>query len=131
MKEGHNKVIYKNLSYKIVGILYEVYNFLGYGYLEKHYERAIEKCFKTEKIIYKRQAPYKIFFKGEIIGRNYMDFIIDNRMVLELKRGDRFSKRNIEQIKAYLITTKMKLGILAHFTSKGVKIFRVLNLYNK
>ncbi|MFH1523311.1 MAG: GxxExxY protein [Patescibacteria group bacterium] len=130
MKQGGGKVIYKELSYRIVGILYEVYNSLGYGYLEKHYEKAIEKCFIDYQIKYVRQAPYKIIFRKEVVGRNYMDFIVDNKIVLELKRGDHFSKSNIEQIKSYLAVTGMKLAILAHFTSKGVKIFRIFNPNN-
>ncbi len=130
MKEGNNKVIYKELSYQIVGILYEVYNSLGYGYLEKYYEKAIEKCFIDIHVKYKRQAPYKVIFHGEIIGRNYVDFIVEDKIVLELKRGDHFSKSNIEQIKGYLAVTNLKLAILAHFTSHGVKIFRVFNPKN-
>jgi GxxExxY protein len=127
MKEGSDKVIYKELSYQIVGILYEVYNSLGYGYLEKYYEKAVEKYFIDINIKYKRQAPYKIIFRGELVGRNYMDFIIEDKIVLELKRGDYFSRSNTEQIKGYLAVTNMKLAILAHFTSTGVKFLRILN----
>lgn len=126
-----NKVIYKELSYQIVGILFEVYNSIGYGFLEKHYEKAIEKCFIDARIKYRRQAPYCIRFRGKIVGRNYIDFLIENKIVLELKRGDFFSRSNIEQIKGYLAITNMKLGILAHFTSRGVKIYRVFNPKNK
>lgn len=54
------KILYKDLSYKIVGVLFEVYNELGYGYKEKYYEKAITEYFKKEKIKYKRQAAYKI-----------------------------------------------------------------------
>ena len=75
-----NKVIYKELSYQIVGILFDVYNTVGYGFLEKHYERAIEKCLINLKLQYIRQAPYIIKFRGEIIGRNYIDFIIENKI---------------------------------------------------
>ncbi|MBI4779311.1 hypothetical protein HY797_02575 [Candidatus Falkowbacteria bacterium] len=52
MKE--EKILYKDLSYKIVGVLFEVYNELGYGYKEKYYENAITECFNKEKIKYKR-----------------------------------------------------------------------------
>jgi GxxExxY protein len=129
-KEGC-KLIYKDLSYKIVGVLYDVYNELGYGYKERTYEKAIEVCFKEQGIYYIRQAPYKVIFKGEVIGRNYVDFIIDNKIVLELKKGNYFSRKNIEQIKNYLVVTDLQLAILAHFTSNGVKIFRALNPNNK
>jgi GxxExxY protein len=127
MPACQNKIIYKELSFEIVGILFEVYNELGYGYQEKYYEKAIEKCFIAHKIKFKRQAPFKIKFKGEIIGRNYLDFLVEDKIVLEIKKGNYFSKRNIEQIKQYLKVTNLKLAILANFTPSGVKFLRVLN----
>ena len=127
MNNCEDKVIYKELSYEIVGILFEVYNELGYGYQEKFYEKAIAKCFDEKGIYYKKQSSYRIRFHGEIIGRYYIDFVIENKIVLELKRGNYFSKKNIEQIKGYLMATNLKLTLLAHFTSNGVKIFRAFN----
>lgn len=131
MRQGGDKVIYKELSYRIVGILYDVYNELDYGYQEKVYERAIAKCLNENRINYINQAPYQVRFRGEVISRNYIDFIIDDKIVLEIKRGDYFSRKNIEQIKKYLAVTELKLAILAHFTSGGVKIFRAFNPKNK
>lgn len=122
-----DKVIYKELSYRIVGVLFEVYNELGYGHKEKYYENAIEKCFLREGIEYKRQAPYKLRFKGELVGKYFLDFVVENKVVLEIKKGDHFSKKNIEQIKSYLEITGLELAILANFTSSGVKFFRLLN----
>jgi GxxExxY protein len=128
--QGGDKFIYKDLSYKIVGILYEVYNELGYGYKEIHYERAVEKFLKDCDINYARQSPYKIRVGGEIIGRYYMDFIVDSKIVLELKQGNYFSRSNIKQVERYLIATNLKLGIIANFTSNGVRYYRVLNPNN-
>jgi GxxExxY protein len=125
------KIIYKELSYKIVGILFEVYNSLGYGYQEKYYERAIERLFIFKNVQYKKQVSYKIAFKGEIIGRYFLDFLIDDKIILEIKKGKYFSKRNIEQVKAYIKITNLKLAILANFTPDGIKIFRVLNPQNQ
>jgi GxxExxY protein len=121
------KVIYKELSFEIVGVLFEVYNELGYGYQEKYYEKAIAQCFAERKIKFKRQAPFKIEFKGKIIGRNYLDFSVEDKIVLEIKKGNYFSKRNIEQVKQYLKLTGLKLAILANFTSNGIKFIRILN----
>ena len=128
---NNDKVIYKDLSYKIVGILFEVYNELGYGYQEKYYERAVEKIFNNTKLKHKRQAPFNIMFKNEAIGKYYIDFVVEDKIVLELKRGANFSKKNIEQIKGYLKATGFKLAILANFTPSGVKFFRLLNPGNK
>jgi len=130
LTNDNDKVIHKELSYRIVGILFDVYNDLGYGYQEKYYERALEKYFITEDIKFKRQVPYIISFKGEAIGRYYLDFLVENKIVLEIKKGNYFSKKNIEQVKGYLKATGMKLAILANFTSNGVKFLRVLSPAN-
>jgi len=127
-KNSTNKVVHKELSYEVVGILFEVYNELGFGYQEKHYEKAIEKALMRSKVAFKRQAPFILKFKGENIGKYYLDFLIENKIVLEIKKGNYFPKRNINQVKEYLKVTKLKLAILANFTSAGVKFLRILNL---
>lgn len=127
---SNGKVVYKELSYDIVGILFEVYNDLGYGYQEKYYEKAIEKLFMENKIAFKRQAQYELVFRGENIGKYYVDFIVDDKIVLEIKKGNYYSKRNLEQIKGYLKVSNLKLAILANFTPSGVKFIRVLNEKN-
>jgi GxxExxY protein len=125
--EKKGEIIYKELSYEIVGILFETCNELGYGYKEKYYEKAIIECLKEKKINFINQAPFALKFKGKVIGRNYIDFIIDNKIVLEIKKGNYFSRRNMEQIKEYLKVTNFKLAILANFTPTGVRFTRILN----
>lgn len=131
MLSDNNKIIHKDLSYKIIGILFDVYNTLGYGYQEKYYEKAIDQYFCKNNIKFIRQAPFKIKLDDKIIGRYYLDFLVENKIVLEIKKGNYFSKSNIDQVKGYLKATKMKLAILANFTPKGIKTFRVLNPENQ
>jgi len=59
-----------------------------------------------------------------------LDFLIEDKIILEVKKGNYFSRRNINQVKGYLKATSMKLAILVNFTTKGVKFFRVLNPNN-
>ncbi len=127
-REKEEKVIYKELSYKIVGILFEVYNDLGYGYQEKYYERAVMECFKESNIKFKNQVMYRVKFKDVEIGKYFLDFLVEDKIVLELKKGNHFPKRNIEQVKGYLKVTKKKLAILANFTANDVKFLRILNI---
>jgi len=119
---------YKELSYELVGILFEVYNELGYGYKEIYYQKAIKQFLEEKHIPCKEQAPFKLSFHGKIIGRFYLDFLIDGKIVLEIKKGNYFSKRNIEQINEYLKATGMRLAILANFTLNGVKFKRIVNI---
>ncbi len=121
------KVVHKELSYRIVGILFEVYNELGYGYKEKYYEKALEVALSEQKIKFRTQVPFILKFKEKIIGRNYLDFLIEDKIVLEIKKGKHFSKNNLDQVKQYLKITKLKLAILANFTPAGIKYIRVLN----
>ena len=125
------EIIYKDLSYIIVGAMFEVFNELGYGYQEKHYEKAVEKIFIDKKINYKRQLPYSIIFRGEKIGVYYLDFLVENKIIVELKKGDYFSRKNINQVKEYLKATGLKLALIINFTSYGVKTLRILNPNNK
>ncbi|PIR93232.1 GxxExxY protein [Candidatus Falkowbacteria bacterium CG10_big_fil_rev_8_21_14_0_10_43_10] len=126
-KEGV-EVIYPRLSYKIVGILFDVFNELGYGYQEKFYERATEKYLIKRNINYQKQKGHKVYINREFIGIYYLDFLIDDKIILELKKGNYFPKQNIDQVNAYLHATGLKLGILANFTSTGVKYKRLLNI---
>ncbi len=122
------EVVYPELSYKIVGVLLDVYNELGYGYQEKFYERATAKILTSKSINYVRQKSYKVTINNEFIGIYYLDFLIENKIVLELKKGDYFPKQNIDQVNTYLHATGMKLGMLANFTSHGVKFKRLVNI---
>lgn len=127
--EKKSKVIYPELSYKIVGVLFEVYNQLGEGHQEKYYQRAIKVAFKEQNLKFKSQFPVDINFKNNKIGRYFLDFLIEDKVVLEIKKGNYFPKKNMEQVYAYLKATNLKLAILANFTSTGIKFRRILNLY--
>lgn len=122
------KIIYRDLSYKLIGIIYEVYNDLGYGYQEKIYQKAIESALMKAGIKFKPQCPYKVKYKEEIVGRYFIDFIIENKIVLEIKRGDYYSRNNFKQVIGYLKVTELKLAILVNFTSAGIRYKRVLNI---
>jgi GxxExxY protein len=128
MGEQKIQLIYPELSYKIIGVLYDVYNTIGYGYQEKYYYKAIRTGLEANRIALKEQVHVPLTYKNTIIGGYFIDFVIENKIVLEIKKGNHFSKTNIEQVYAYLESTGMKLGILANFTSDGIKFKRILNL---
>lgn len=121
-------LLYPELSYQIIGILFEVYNELGYGYREKYYENAIEEELRRVKIQYKKQLYAPLLFKQQKIGFYYFDFLIDNKIILELKQGSQFSKKHIEQVYEYLKQHKLQLGIIAQFSPGGLKFKRVVNI---
>ena len=81
----NEKVIYPELSYRIVGIAYEVYNELGYGMQEKHYQRAFEVSLKEKDVLFESQKCVELSYKNESIGRYFLDLIVDDKIILELK----------------------------------------------
>ena len=121
-------LIYPELSYQIIGILFEVHNELGPGHHEKYYQRAIAKGLEKCKLSFQEQVYIPLTFKNENIGSYYLDFLIEDKVVLEIKKGDRFSKRHINQILSYLKTKNLKLGIIANFGADGVKFKRIINI---
>jgi len=68
-------------------------------------------------------------FNDKIVGKYYLDFLIEDKIVLELKRGNIVAVNNIDQVKGYLSALNLKLAIIASFTFNGVKINRILNEY--
>lgn len=122
-------ILYPELSYKIVGAAFDVYNTLGPGYHEKYYQRALLEEFKNYNLKFEKEVPYKVVYKGTLIGRNYLDFLIDDKIIVEIKKGSYFSKRHIEQILNYLKISKKKLAILINFGSYGVSFKRIINIY--
>lgn len=122
------KVVYSDLSYEIVGTLFEVFNEMSYSHKEKYIQEAIANVLKKKGISFKKEVKSDIKFKDDRIGTYFFDFLIEDKIILEIKKRNYFSKKDIEQIFAYLKTANLKLGILAHFTQGGVKYKRIVNL---
>ncbi|MBU2539719.1 GxxExxY protein [Patescibacteria group bacterium] len=121
-------LLYPELSYQIIGILFDVSNKLGYGYQEKYYQKAVSTRLKETNLLFKEQVPIEISFDKNPIGRYFLDFLIENKIILEIKKMDKFLKNNTDQVYAYLKATGLELGILANFTKKGLQFKRIINL---
>ena len=120
-------LIYPELSYQLVGLAYSVFNEIGHGHLEKIYQKAYAKELKEAKIEYKEQVAYPVIYKDEIIGNNYLDFLIENKIIIELKRNDFYSKKYIDQVSNYIKVSNLKLALLINFTTNGVRVKRIVN----
>jgi len=121
-------LIYPELCYQVLGVLFEVWTELGFGYKETTYQKATAKEFRNLGLQFKEQLPVKICYKKETVGIYYFDFLIENKVILEIKVRNYFSHKDINQLYSYLKVKKLKLGIIAHFTRTGVKFKRVVNL---
>ena len=121
------EIIHKELSYKIIGAVFEVFNKLGYGYQEKYYQKAISLELNKRGLAHTRERPFKLKYLGESIGMYFADFIIENKIVLELKVANDYYLQDINQVLGYLKESGLRLGILAIITKEGIKHKRILN----
>lgn len=128
MKNLRDDLLYPELSYKIIGILFEVSNSIGAGCLEKYYQRATAVALKEAGLKFKEQVYTPVFFKDIQVGKSFLDFLVEDKIILELKTGDRFARQDIEQIYSYLKINNLQLGLLVNFTRHGIKSKRILNI---
>jgi len=119
-----DKVIYKELSYKLVGCFYDVYNELGPGHKEQIYQEALKICFNEHNINYKERKRLKIKFKGKDIGIYEPDFIIDEKIILEIKSTLPMPNVFEKQLYYYLRGSDYKVGYLVNFGSDKIDIRR-------
>jgi len=121
-------LVYPELSYEIVGILFEVYRRVGSGHKEKYYQKCIAVELKERGRHFQEQVFIPLIYRGVHVGKLYLDFLIEDKIIVEIKKDERFSKNNIEQVYSYLKAKNLKLGILANFTKNGVKFKRIVNV---
>ncbi len=125
--EANKEIVEKELSYRIMGVLFSVHSALGGRYQEKYYQRAVETAFKHEGLEFKREIEVDLCFQDEKIGKYRLDFLIEKRVVLELKTVPMVDREDYRQVRAYLKSTGLKLGIIANFRGPRLQYKRILN----
>lgn len=123
-----NDLIHPELCYKIVGALFNVDNDLGPGHKEKYYQKAVAVELNNVGLSFQEQLYAPLIYKDKNVGKYYFDFLVEGIIVLEIKAGEKFLRRNIAQVTSYLKAKNLKLGIIANFTKEGVKYRRIVNL---
>jgi len=114
MNDG--KLIYKEESYRIIGLCMEVHQELGHGFLEIVYKDALELLFKHNSIPYEREKQYNIMFRNVILPHKYFaDFVVYDKIILEIKAGTGLVDEHIAQTLNYLKVSGNRLGLLVNF----------------
>ncbi|MGI8555208.1 MAG: GxxExxY protein [Pyrinomonadaceae bacterium] len=120
------KILYRELSYKIVGLAMQVHTELGYGFLEKVYENALLISLKENSIKAEQQFPIKVYFHRQIVGEYVADILVENILILELKAQDRIIETHKAQTLNYLKATNLKLAILLNFGKQKLEYERLI-----
>jgi GxxExxY protein len=121
------KILYKELSYKLNGLFYETHKVLGKYRNEKQYADYFEELLKREKLKYEREYRFEDIQYGQNKVRCVCDFIIEGKIILEFKAKSVITKEEYFQVKRYLVTLNLELGILVNFRQPGLVPKRILN----
>ena len=120
-------IIYKEESFKIIGLCMEVHNNLGKGFLEIVYKDALEYEFNKNNIPYEREKEYEVNYKDIILPHKfYSDFVVFDKIILEVKGTAGTANEHIAQTLNYLKVSGCKLGILVNFGELSLQYKRVV-----
>jgi len=118
---------YNDLSYKIIGACMEVYNTMGRGFLEAVYKDCLCVELEKRKIEFKKEKKFEIYYKSVKIPRAYFaDFIIEDKIILEIKAQSGIIEENLKQTINYLAVSKCKIGLIVNFGESSLKYKRII-----
>ncbi len=109
------EILEKGLTNKIIKSFYNVYNKLGYGFLEKVYEKSLIIEFTKQEIDCENQKPISVYYDDIKVGEYFADIIVENRVIIELKATEILKKENEAQLYNYLKATSIEVGLLLNF----------------
>jgi GxxExxY protein len=105
----------KQLSELIIKAFYKVYNSLGYGFLEKVYEKALAIELRRMGLIAVCQQSIKVHYEGELVGEYFADVLVDHKIILELKTAEALAPEHEVQLINYLKATEIEIGYVLNF----------------
>ena len=112
------KYLHQDITEIIIKAFYNVYNELGYGFLEKVYENALMIELKSLGLECEKQKPISVSFKGYNVGEYFADIIVENKVIIELKAAEGLVEEHEAQLLNYLRATEIEVGLLLNFGKK-------------
>ena len=125
------EILYKDLSFAIIGAAMEVHKILGPGFLESVYQLALEKELSLRFIPFQHQVELPVSYKETLVGVYKADLIVDNKIILEIKGISRLNAAHAAQALHYLASTGLQLAILINFGMSSLEYRRVVKSENK
>jgi GxxExxY protein len=126
-----SSILHKELTGSILKLFYEVYNELGYGFLEKVYHNALYNELKSNGFEVESQKQIKVNYKNIEVGEYYADLIVNNKVIIELKALEAICEVHEFQLINYLKSTNIEVGLLLNFGKKPDFCRKVYQNYRK
>lgn len=123
--------MHKKLTSEIIKVFYDVYNELGYGFLERVYQNALFYELQSRGFHVEAQKKIIVYYKDLPVGDYFADIVVNDAVILELKACDTLTKEFESQIVNYLRSTKYEVGLLLNFGKKPEFIRKVFENRNK
>ena len=112
------ELLHKNITDEIIRCFYEVYNILGYGFLEKVYESSLYTELLGCGLSCERQKKIEVNYKDKLVGEYYADILVEDKIILELKAAETLCEEHEFQLINYLKATNLEVGLLLNFGKK-------------
>jgi GxxExxY protein len=123
---SEEELIHKELVYEVVGCAMKVHRELGYSFLEKVYENSMMVLLNKKSIKAKQQFPVPVHFENVIVGEYFADFMIEDKILVELKTVEKITNVHFAQVLNYLKATGIKLGLLINFGPRKLEYERIV-----
>jgi GxxExxY protein len=108
-------LLHESITSTILKVYYEVYNELGYGFLEKVYQNAMYLELQSRGFKVEAQKQIKVYFKKQLVGEYYSDLLVEDKVIIELKATELLMNIHVAQIMNYLKATPIEVGLLLNF----------------
>jgi GxxExxY protein len=116
---------HSDLTEKIIGAFFDVYNELGYGFSESVYENALLLELENHGLQVEQQVPIKVYYHGQAIGQYWADILVNDAVILELKAVRQILEEHEAQLLNYLKATQYEVGLLLNFGPKAQHLRKV------
>ena len=121
----------KEITEKIIGCAYKVYNRMGFGYLESVYEKCLMIELQKMDLKLENQKPITVYYDEEIVGDFIADILVNNEIIVELKSVRTLNKKHEAQLVNYLVSTGKNIGLLINFAEQEVQVKRKIRILKK
>jgi len=120
------EILFKELSFAIIGAAMEVHNQLGPAFLEAVYQKALAYELALRGIPFEEQKILPVYYKGQLVGEYKADFVVDGKIIIEIKSVTSLAKAHEAQALHYLAATGLQLAIILNFGAPSLQYKRIV-----
>src|SRR5262249_41565546 len=122
------RMLYGDLTSKVLEACFEVSNELGAGFLESVYQKALLIALREREINAEERAPLSVTFRGEVVGEFFADILVEGKVILELKAVEALAPEHQAQLINYLQATGIEIGLLINFGTPRLEYKRLYRI---